>query len=241
MTAATAKSAPDRSRFGGQRSRKPSQTDRAYARLKAMILAGKIGPTDQIDANRLIEVLSLGRTPIREALLRLQMEGIVRIVPKRGVQIVTLSANDIKEIYEVISAIEVAAVRILTESQPAMADLEPLIAASNRMIAAGEEDDREQWIAADEAFHRALLELNSNKRLRDVGLTHRDLAQRAHFVALRLLRPAQIVQSARQHKRLIKLIASGQSAAAAESHQVQRNKGAGMLVDVLRKYGLTQL
>jgi DNA-binding GntR family transcriptional regulator len=81
-----------------------------------MIISGEIEPADQIDVKRLIDVLGLGRTPIREALLRLQMEGIVRIVPKRGVQIVLLSADDITEIYQVISAVEIEAVRLLAMS-----------------------------------------------------------------------------------------------------------------------------
>lgn len=220
---------------------KPSQTDVAHNRLKSMIISGEIGPSDQIDANRLVDVLGIGRTPIREALLRLQMEGIVRIVPKRGVQIVMLSADDITEIYQVISAVEIEAVRLLAMSKPVADELGPLVDANDRMISAAEEDKREEWVRADEAYHRALLELNPNKRLRDVGLTHRDLAQRAHFVALRMLRPEQIMRSARQHKRLIKLITSGDEATAVESHQLQRDRGANMLVGVLRKYGLTQL
>jgi DNA-binding GntR family transcriptional regulator len=100
----------------GNQTRKPSQTDLAHTRLKSMIISGEIEPADQIDVKRLIDVLGLGRTPIREALLRLQMEGIVRIVPKRGVQIVLLSADDITEIYQVISAVEIEAVRLLAMS-----------------------------------------------------------------------------------------------------------------------------
>ena len=221
--------------------RKPSQTENAYARLKSMIISGEIGPTDQIDANRLVDALGFGRTPIREALLRLQTEGIVRMVPKRGVQIVVLTADDITEIYQVISAVEIEAARLLTMSEPSIDDLVKLTAASERMIVAAEADEREKCVLADEEFHRTLLELNPNQRLRDVGLLHRDLAQRAHFVAIRLLRPEQLMKSARQHKGLIKLIASGDTAAVVDRHQSQRDRGAKMLVGVLRQYRLTQL
>ena len=165
----------------------------------------------------------------------------MRIVPKRGVQIVTLSADDVTEIYQVISAIEVQVVRLLTQSQPTIDQLRTLVQANDRMFDAAKKNKRERWVAADEAFHRALLELSPNRRLRDVGLTHRDLAQRAHFVALRLLCSEQVTRSAKQHKRLIKLIVSGDDEAAAESHQSQRGRGANMLVGVLRKYGLSEL
>lgn len=221
--------------------RKPTQTDLAYARLKSMIISGEIGPADQIDAKRLVDVLGFGHTPIREALLRLNMEGIVIIVPKRGVQIVMLSADDITEIYEVISAVEIEAVRLLTLSKPSSAELRPLVEANDRMISAAALKDRNEWVLADEAFHRALLELNPNRRLCNVGLTHRDLAQRAHFVALRMLPSNQLMKSTRQHKRLIKLIRSGDALAAVESHQIQRDKGASMLIGVLRQHSLQQL
>lgn len=221
--------------------RKPSQTDTAYARLKRMIIFGEIGPADQIDANKLVGVLGVGRTPVREALLRLQIEGIIRIVPKRGVQIVMLSADDITEIYQVISAVEIEAVRLLTMTKPSMDQLGRLVDAADRMVSAAKTDEREEWVLADEDFHRTLLELNPNQRLRDVGLLHRDLAQRAHFVALRLLRPEQLKKSSRQHRKLIELIMTGDAAAVVASHQDQRDRGAKMLVDTLRQYRLTQL
>lgn len=220
---------------------KVSQTQSAYARLKRMIVSGEIGPADQVDANRLAEALEMGRTPVREALLRLQTEGIVRILPKRGVRIVMLSAEDITEIYQVISAVEIEAVRLLAMSGPPVSGLDRLTDACDRMIAAAGSDAREDWILADEDFHRAILDLNPNRRLGDVGLLNRDLAQRAHFVALRLLPPGQLMESARQHADLIRLIVSGDANAAVDRHRVQRERGAGMLVGVLRQYRLTQI
>lgn len=220
---------------------KRSQTDAAYGQLKDMIVSGRLDPTMQIDAHKLVDVLGFGRTPVREALLRLQTEGIVKIMPKRGVQIVSLSAEEILEIYQVITAAETEAVRLLTKGGPSLDQLGPLIRAAEHMMSAAQAGSRDGWIAADEDFHRQLLKLNPNRRLCDVGLLHRDLAQRAHFVALRLLRSEQLLKSARQHKRLIKLIASGDAATAAETHQVQRDRGAKMLVGVLHQFRLTQL
>lgn len=220
---------------------KVSQTGGAYLRLKAMIISGEIDPADQIDANSLVDVLEFGRTPIREALLRLQTEGIVKIVPKRGVQIVKLSADDLTEIYQVISAVEIEAVRLLTMQRPSIDQLGKLVGAAERMIMAAATDQREAWILSDEAFHRGLLALNPNNRLRDVGLLHRDLAQRAHFVALRLLQPDCLLTSAKQHRKLIDLIAGGSVDKAVADHQAQRHRGAKMLVDVLRQYRLSQL
>jgi DNA-binding GntR family transcriptional regulator len=220
---------------------KVSQTGSVYLRLKAMIISGEIDPGDQIDANKLVDVLGFGRTPIREALLRLQTEGIVKILPKRGVQIVKLSADDLTEIYQVISAVEIEAVRLLAMHNPSIDQLRTLVAAAERMVSAADTDQREEWILSDEAFHRGLLKLNPNQRLRDVGLLHRDLAQRAHVVALRLLQPAPLLKSAEEHRELIELISSGDVATAVARHQAQRHRGAEMLVDILRQYRLSQL
>jgi len=220
---------------------KMSRTDTAYTRLKDKIISGALPPGEQIDAARLSDDLELGRTPVREALLRLQAEGIVEIIPKRGVRIVSLSADDLTEIYQVISAVEVEAARLLAETKPAMEDLTDLTDAVERMASAARENDREAWALADEAFHRRLLGLNPNWRLRDVGITHRDLAQRSHFVALRMLTPEQRLRSAEQHRELIQLIASGDGAAVAAGHRDQRARGAEMLVTVLREHHLSRL
>lgn len=220
---------------------KVSRTESAYALLKGMILSGELGPADLIDANSLTDTLALGRTPVREALQRLQTEGIVRIIPKRGVRIVTLTADELMEIYQVISALELEAVSLLAACEEKSAALDDLMSKADDMIEAAESDDRDRWILADEAFHRALLEHNPNRRLRDAGLLHRDLVQRAHFVALRLLDQPNLLKSAQEHKRMIGLLASGNTEGAVENHRQQRGQGAKMLVGVVRNFRLTQL
>lgn len=218
-----------------------SQTDVAYDQLKAKIIAGEFHPGDQVDAIRISEDLGLGRTPVREALLRLQNEGIVKIIPKRGVRILSLSADDLTDIYQVISAVEVEALRLICEAKPPAHKLLPLDDAVRCMAEAASANNREDWAHADERFHRQLLELCPNKRLRDVGITHRDLAQRSHFVALRLLTQDQRAKSAEQHGILLDQIRTGEIATAVESHRRQRARGSDMLVCILREHQLTRL
>lgn len=218
-----------------------SQTDTAYGQLKEKIIAGEFHPGDQIDASTLSEDLGLGRTPVREALLRLQAEGILEIIPKRGVRIVPLSAEDLMDIYQVISLIEIEALRLICETQPDDGELAPLSSAVKHMAITAKSNDREEWALADECFHRQILELCPNRRLHRVGLAHRDLAQRSHFVALRLLTPAQRIASSEQHKKLLELIQARDTGAAVKNHHKQRNRGAKILIDILREHRLTRL
>ncbi len=206
-----------------------------------MILSGQLGPAEQIDANILTETLETGRTPVREALQRLQTQGIVRIVPKRGVQIVTLTADELMEIYQVVSALEIEAVRLLATSNISPGGLADLTKHADALIAVEKTEDREAWILADDAFHRALLRNNPNRRLLDAGMLHRDLAQRAHFVASRMLDQPNFRKSALAHQDLIRLIAKGDVEAACANHQTQRQRGAELLVSVVRRFGLKQL
>lgn len=237
------------SRWGHKRLRKVEQlepqkvsrTESAYTLLKGMILSGELGPANLIDANSLTDTLGVGRTPVREALQRLQTEGIVRIIPKRGVQIVMLTADELMEIYQVISALELEAVLLLADCPDNSAALSDLMFKADDMIPAAQSDDRDRWVLGDEAFHRAILEHNPNQRLRDAGLLHRDLVQRAHFVALRLLDPSKLLSSAQEHKQMVTLLASGNTKEAVENHRQQRARGAEMLVGVVRQYRLTQL
>jgi DNA-binding GntR family transcriptional regulator len=213
----------------------------AYKKLKSKVIKGEYDPADRIDAATLTDQLGMGRTPVREALLRLQAQGIVEILPKRGVRIVTLSAQDLTDIYQVISTIEVEAVRLLAERKPDMEELAPLVDATAVMRKTAEKQDREGWALADERFHRSLLKLCPNRRLAAVGQHHRDLAQRAHFVALRYLSSDQRLLSVVEHMELVSLISRGDSQTAAKDHASQRKRGAKMLVDILLDHRMSRL
>jgi DNA-binding GntR family transcriptional regulator len=102
----------------------------------------------------------MSRTPVHEAIIRLQEEGLVRVLPRRGVMVCPISPDDMREIYGVIIALETASAELLAEKPE---DERGLIAdeldnVNAQMEAALAADDLVDWAGADERFHQLLVE-----------------------------------------------------------------------------------
>lgn len=218
-----------------------SFTDAAYREVKAQILRGAVAPNAQIDEKAVAARLGMSRTPVREALLRLENEGLVEIERGRGIVVRALSSADMREIYQAITGMEVMAVFLLTASRVGRDVLAPLFEAVERMDDAVARNDQEGWGRADEAFHRALLATCSNSRIKRSGLQFRDLTQRAHLVAMRLQSMEYLAHSVEAHRHLIRLILAGDAEVAANAHFRQRRRGEDMLVSAVEKFHLVAL
>ena len=152
---------------------------RRYARLKTDILANQLWPGFQATEPEIATRLGMSRTPVREALIRLQSEGLVALVPRRGARVLPVSADDMAEIYGILTALEPNAAAELAARHPDAAALAPLSAATDLMEAARGENDLDTSAAADDAFHRTLLNLQGNGRLIAMAGTLYDQAHRA--------------------------------------------------------------
>ena len=184
----------------------------------------------------------MSRTPVREAFLRLEQEGLVEIQPRRGIVVRALSSDDMREIFQAVTGLEVMAVFPNNpRSFDARSALKPLFAALKRMDQAARASDFEIWGEADEAFHQGLLLLCGNSRIRRTGVQLRELAQRAHFVAIRLQPISYLAQSAAAHRELVDLILSGEPDKAAAAHFRRRRRGEEMLVNAVIKFRLAAL
>lgn len=83
-----------------------TKRDLAYEEIKKLILSGKLSNDMSISENVLAKMLGMSRTPVRDALRRLEMDGFVRIIPNQGVVIREVSINEVKEIYDMRIALE---------------------------------------------------------------------------------------------------------------------------------------
>ncbi|MEU6643787.1 GntR family transcriptional regulator [Saccharomonospora sp. NPDC046836] len=92
------------------RSQQPAASERAYRWIKDRILDGRLGGGQLISEGEAATALELSRTPVREAFLRLEVEGLLRLYPKRGALVVPVSADEVVEVTEA---------RILVESHAA--------------------------------------------------------------------------------------------------------------------------
>lgn len=192
-----------------------SRADDAYRQLKQRIETN-VYPAGHVALEQeLAEELSMSRTPVREALIRLEQEGFVVVRPRRGMRVLGLSATDMRDIYEVIAGVEAVAVNLLAKrsltADEAAALSEPVAA----MEAALDADDLDAWARADEAFHGALFALCGNERLASVGLAHLERTRRARYVTLHVRR--RPFRSTADHRQLVDLILNGDAKAAREA------------------------
>lgn len=215
-----------------------SLTDKAYAFIKAAILSGRIGAGASVEVNEIAETIGVSKTPVREAVLRLANEGVLEVTSRKGIRVVPISAARLSEIYQVITAIEVEAVSRMAELKLGKDELKPAFEQALRMRMAVELGDENDWNLADEGYHRALLELSENSQLFEAGSYYRDLAQRAHFVALRMVPLEQKAKSVEAHFDLLKLIMVADPAVCRQRHREQRERGAALLVNSLEKLGV---
>src|SRR3954447_6660500 len=147
--------------------RKPSLVDDAYAALKEAIRENTFPPGYQGSEQEIATRLGMSRTPVHEAVIRLQEEGLVRVLSRRGVLICAISAADMREIYEVIIALESTAAELLAEKPEdvRLAITTELECVNAEMEAALKADDLVAWARADGRFHQLLMERCGNKRL----------------------------------------------------------------------------
>ncbi|MEM9870096.1 MAG: GntR family transcriptional regulator [Pseudomonadota bacterium] len=190
-----------------------SQGEAAYTRLLTEIRAGAYQPGDRLREVEVAERLSLSRTPVREALRRLEADGIIEHRPRLGAVIRQLDHAELVELYEMRTvlertAAEMAAKHAANAEVDALRDINAALAASAPDAAA----------AINQDFHRGIYHATRNRFLLE--------AARSLNNALLLLRPTTIDDPERirivaaQHYEMLHAIAIGDVAAAGEAAEV---------------------
>ncbi len=216
-------------------SRPRSQVDRAYEALKQKICDGAWAGGDARLEREAADEIGVSRTPLREALIRLEKERLVKVRPRRGFVVLPISASDMAEIYEILTALESHAAAKLAARKDADAALARLDAAVDAMDAALRANDLEKWAQADLEFHRALVEEAGNRRLAEIVATVSDQVNRARLATLRL-RPKPL-RSNTDHRAVLKAIRNGNAEAAYLRHKAHREKASELLVGLLAESG----
>ncbi len=218
---------------------KPSLVDRAYGDLKRRILDNELPAGFTALEQEIALMLGISRTPVREALIRLEQEGLVSVRSRHGMKVLPLSPADMRDIYQILTALEASAAELAAKRDLAPEDIARLDDAVADMERALGDDDLSAWAEADDRFHATLVELSGNARLSALALTFRDQSHRARLATL-TLRPKP-VQSTADHRQLADAIRAGDPHAAREMHRLHRARATDMLYDLMMRIGLSGL
>mgnify|MGYP001828157586 FL=1 len=220
-------------------SRPLSNTARAAEELRDMIFRGELAAGSNHLESELAERLGMSRTPVREATLMLEGQGLLEVRPRKGVRILPLSPDDMREIYEVLTELESLAAERAAQSKPDDAELAELSAAIKAMEQALEAEDREAWAEADDRFHVELVRLGGNSRIRAIVAMMADQVRRARATTL-YMRPLPVKSNA-DHRGVLEAIRKGDAEAARRIHRAHRTDAGRVLTELLEKHRLRHL
>jgi DNA-binding GntR family transcriptional regulator len=141
--------------------------DRAYATLRDAIVDGTLAPGERLRDQELCEWLGLSRTPVRDALSRLEQNGLVETAPQRFTRVAPLDRRAARDAFPVVAAVHALAAE-LGVPRLAESDLAAMRAANADFADALHDVDVDAALAADDAFHAVLLAASANAELAGV-------------------------------------------------------------------------
>ncbi|HWE61106.1 MAG TPA: GntR family transcriptional regulator [Chloroflexota bacterium] len=206
-----------------------SQTELALALLKQHILDLKLPPGRLVTEKELIELTGCGRTPVREAMQRLQRDGLLQIVPFRGAFITEISSKDVDEISQVREQLESfaagLAARLMTpqEVARACAVLEALEPLSGRTAS--------EIFAVDRQFHLMIIEGSRHGRIREIIGMLSDQIQRLR--SLSAADPRRAVAAHAEHRAIAAALAARDPERAEAAMRVHLQHSHQSLLDVV--------
>lgn len=173
--------------------------------IRQAIIDGTFSPGERLMEIQLADEMGVSRTPVREAIRKLELEGFVVMIPRRGTYVADISIRDITEIYEIRTCLDVlsaglAAERITDEELEA---LNRLLVEIGQYIA---ENNMEKIVEADTAFHDILYQASRNERLRSVINNLRE--QLTGIRGRSMSYPGRLVETMDEHRALVDSIAA---------------------------------
>lgn len=186
-----------------------------YEYLQQEIQAGRLVPGSFINLNEISEHLGVSKTPLRDAIIQMECEGFVSILPRRGVLLKCLTLEDIKDILEILGALESSVLRSVFDNITSnrIVKMEQLNAEMRRRI---QENTFEvfdpQYYSLNIAFHDVFLELSSNMAMKPLLST---MKQRLYDLPRLAYMKDWKWANCDEHDRLLSHIRNGEKAAAA--------------------------
>lgn len=191
-------------------------SEQAYIKLKDMILKNKFRIKEQLLVEEAVDICGFSRTPVREALLRLQEDGLIKLLPRHGLRICALSKRDIEELYELIAHLEVTAIELCIFHKLSEDQINKLKTHTQLMESALKEEDIFLWADYDRQFHELIFEYTENSRLIETAKKYNEQNKRCKDIVIKL-RPMPW-DSIKEHNELINIIEQGDAIKARTIH-----------------------
>jgi len=207
---------------------------RALNELRTKIFDGELAAGSDHLESELAALLNMSRTPVREAVLMLEGQGLLELRPRKGVRILPISPDDMSEIYDVLTELESLAAEQAAKARYPDKELEPLLACITDMENAIGASDLEAWSDGDGRFHQELVRLGGNSRVINIVSMMRDQVRRARRTTL-FMRPLP-TKSNQDHRLVYNAIKNGEADNARKYHRAHRREAQKIIVGLLHKH-----
>ncbi|MEU5820869.1 GntR family transcriptional regulator [Streptomyces sp. NPDC047803] len=193
--------------------KQPPAAERVYAHVKDAVLDRRYEGGTLLTEGGLAEAVGVSRTPVREALLRLEVEGLIKLYPKKGALVLAVSAQEIADVVETRLLVEEFAARKAVPASPQLISrLEGLLEEQRRFSEAG---DLATVSVKDRCFHAEIVRHAGNEILSRLYDQLRDRQLRMG-VAVMEAHPDRIAANIAEHSELLEAIRAGDAEGAAQ-------------------------
>jgi DNA-binding GntR family transcriptional regulator len=206
-----------------------------FESLREAIIHGRLHPGERLMEIQLAEELGVSRTPVREAIRKLELEGLVLMIPRKGAYVSQISMKDIADVFEIRRALEGLAARLAAE-RATEEEIERLERALIRIAEVAEADDLNGAVALDTDFHEELMAASHNPRLSQMVSNLREQIHRFRLTSLS--HPGRVKLAVEEHRKIVDAIASHDSELAQNLAYEHIENAENSLMEVISEAGL---
>jgi len=209
-----------------------SRGEETYQKIRDAITYGKLNPGERLVEHQVCANFQVGRTPLREALRRLQTEGYVDFFPHKGVTISKLSIDDVEQIYDIIAMLEGYATEVATH-RLTKEDMQALISLHHKMIELNAQQNFRPWLEHNALFHAHIVKASENQHLSKLITGLRDRLYRYRFLSVTIL--GQSGKYSGDHEKILAALRSKKAQQAGKLMRDHVSYVAELMIGLLRQ------
>lgn len=206
-----------------------------FETLREAIISATLKPGERLMEIQLAEEMGVSRTPVREAIRKLELEGFVVMVPRKGAYVAGISMKDIADVFEIRAALESLAAGLAAEriTEEELEQLERILVKIGECV---KKNDLVQLIEVDTEFHDTLYKACRNERLVQIVSNLREQIQRARTASLST--PGRMKDALEEHKKIVEAVSERNVELAQLLAREHIENAENTMLDVLNEKGI---
>lgn len=205
--------------------------------IREAIINGSLQPRERLMEIQLAEELGVSRTPVREALRKLELEGFIVMIPRKGAYVSDLTMKDIADVFEIRAALEGLAAALAAEriTEEELEEMERLLVEKGEAI---NQNDIDKLVEVDTKFHETMYKASRNERLTGIISNLREQIQRFRLTSLSV--PGRKNDSLVEHRGIVEAIQARDIQLAKQLAQEHIENAENVLIASLKKGDLPE-